>query len=344
MSRRRDPIQQRDDGSLDLHDVVDWEPRTAVDRAVFRLYSLLLSTFRAALVLVAFLILGAQFALGGLGAVTDPVVGGFVLLSALPALLLAAYVWRADVTSGEPLRLLVVTFLLGLLFAGFALVLNELVLAVLAAGLVQAGAVSTTATSLPPLALAAFFVFGVAPIEEGVKLLAVRLYGYRKPQFDAVIDGAVYGAAAGLGFATIENAMYISQIADAGFGAALSDGTAIATRRALAGPGHVIYSAFAGYYLGLAKFNRRYAGPIVLKGLLVAALIHGGYNVLASYVPGFLADSFGIAPTAALFVYVIVYNGTFAAILVRKLALYRTAYRESRARTESIPSERTEFE
>lgn len=42
-------------------------------------------------------------------------------------------------------------------------------------------------------------------MEESVRLLAVRLYAYNDARFAAVIDGAVCGAIAGLGFATIEN-------------------------------------------------------------------------------------------------------------------------------------------
>ena len=55
----------------------------------------------------------------------------------------------------------------------------------------------------------------------------------------------------------------------------------------------VIYSAFAGYYLGLARFNRRYAGPVVLKGLAIAVSLHALYNVLVStealHAPGYRA-------------------------------------------------------
>lgn len=49
-------------------------------------------------------------------------------------------------------------------------------------------------------------------MEESVKLLAVRLYAYNDARFAAVIDGAVCGAIAGLGFATIENGIHISGV------------------------------------------------------------------------------------------------------------------------------------
>ncbi|MFB6192264.1 MAG: PrsW family intramembrane metalloprotease, partial [Haloarculaceae archaeon] len=195
-----------------------------------------------------------------------------------------------------------------------------------------------------------------APVEETVKLLAVRLLPYRDSSFDAVLDGAVYGAAAGLGFATIENALYITRNLGGGGGGGegavaalgavglatvpglavglerligniIGAGGGITAVRALAGPGHVIYSAFAGYYLGLAKFNPDRAGPIAVKGLLVAAFIHATYNTLVSVVPGIvLAFVPGVSQLVVFFGFVVVYDGVFGLLLVRKIARYRRAY------------------
>jgi len=327
MDRQRDPVQARDDGSLDLYDIADWEPRGALDRFAVALHAGLLVAFRALLIGLAVSILLAQVVLGGLGALADPVIGGLAVSSALPALALAAYIWYVDVTTREPLSLVVGTFLLGVLTAGFAGVLN-----------VEFGTVFDTLG----LGLVPFYFLVVGPVEEGVKLLAVRLHAYRSDRFDAVVDGAVYGAVAGLGFATIENAYYIvSNIGQV-------PGGAITSVRALAGPGHVIYSAFAGYYLGLAKFNPDRAGPIVVKGLLIAAFIHATYNTLVGPVPGVAAAVTGSSQLLMFFTFVILYDGLFGYILYRKLKRYRKTYRDVGAgeeRTEAdITPERTEFE
>jgi len=339
MSRRRDPAGNRGEGVRNLQDVVEWEPESRIDRLIYRLYLLVVPTARGLLVAVALLILLAQFALGGLGALADPVVGAVVVLSALPALVLVGYIRYADVTPPEPLRLLVGTFALGLLFAGFAGLLNELLSQPAASALIDFGV-------SPAVALAFVFILIVAPVEESVKLLAVRLYPFSKPGFNAVISGAVYGAAAGFGFATIENAIYITQFADTAGTVtdALAQSSSIATQRALAGPGHVIYSAFAGYYLGLAKFNGQYAGPIVFKGLLVASVLHGSYNVLVSHAPDVLTALLGFSEFASLLTFVIAYNGVFTLVLIRKLSIYRAAYRRARRSESRIQSERTEFE
>ncbi|MFC7176011.1 PrsW family intramembrane metalloprotease [Halosegnis marinus] len=183
--------------------------------------------------------------------------------------------------------------------------------------------------------LFAYFYLVVAPVEEFVKWLAVRVYAFEGAGFDAVVDGAVYGAVAGLGFATVENALYITQGAlEAGAlaGAQPFTSAAVGTSvsRAFVGPGHVIYSAFAGYYLGLAKFNREDAGPIVVKGLLVAALIHATYNSLVNVVPGLLGSALpGVPGFLLLFAFILVYDGVFGYLLYRKLSRYRSHYRRA---------------
>jgi RsiW-degrading membrane proteinase PrsW (M82 family) len=336
MAPSRDPVEARDDQDRDLYEVATWEPRSLFDRLSVGLHSLLLSSARLFVVFLALLILGVQFALGGLSAVTNPIIGVFTLLSVVPALALAAYVWYADVTTQEPLELLVATFVLGVLFAGFAAVINTAT----SAGLAYIGLAGGLAQ------IGMFFVV-VGPVEETVKLLAVRLLAYRSDSFDAVIDGAVYGAVAGLGFATIENAIYISSqtqgVSDP-FNAVAAGG-AITAVRSLAGPGHVIYSAFAGYYLGLAKFNADRAGPIVVKGLLIATLVHATYNTLASPASELIASVVGIPRFVAFFAFVVVYDGVFGLLLVRKLATYRRTYHDVHDGDRAGPAaELTEFD
>jgi RsiW-degrading membrane proteinase PrsW (M82 family) len=340
MSRRRDPVQRRDDDGTDLQGVAAWEPRSLVDRLLYRVYT---SLFRVVLVAVAAALLAWQLVDVTAGPIlTDPVVLGFVVVSALPALVLAAYVWYDDATTQPRRGLLVVTFVLGLLFVSFAGILNG----------VGGNAVIRL---LDPLSVpesvvfAVLFTVVVAPVEEGIKLLAVRVYAYQSEGFETVISGAVYGAAAGLGFATMENAFIIAdQVTETGnLTATATDGGVVTTVRAFVGPGHVIYSAFAGYYLGLARFNRKYAGPIVLKGLLIAVVLHAGYNTLTStdalYVPGLVADISGLSETASVFTVVLAYNGVLVGVLIYKLSHYRAAYRNAHS-DESQESELTEFE
>jgi RsiW-degrading membrane proteinase PrsW (M82 family) len=371
---RRDPIEARADGDTDLYDISTWEPRTWLDRLSTRVYNGGVAVTRAIFILLALLIVLVQFLLGGIGATLadQPAAVGLVVLSVVPALALVWYVYRADATEGEPLELLVGTFVLGVLFAGFAALINSLL--------------GPALRTIPILGMVLFFYLVVGPVEETVKWLAVRLLPYRDDRFNSVVDGAVYGAVAGLGFATIENALYITRnldVADGetaalvgeaaaavgpegaaavgigtlgigagvaqfgGVGQIIGSGGQITALRALAGPGHVIYSAFAGYYLGLAKFNPERAGPIMVKGLLIAAFIHGTYNSLVGIVSGLASYFLGIPILLAFFGFVVVYDGIFGYFLYRKLKRYQAAYREAHddeVDEATLSPELTEFE
>jgi len=318
---RRDPIQWAAENGRDLYDVATWESRSRLDGFAVSLYGAILAGGRALVITVAFLIVAGQAVITGIVTLQDPLVGLYILLSIVPALLLAAALWRSDVVVREPIDKLAITFLLGFLFAGFAAPLNS--------------AFQSAFFALGGFGAVLFFFLIVGPVEETVKLLAVRLHAYRSAEFDAVIDGAIYGAMAGLGFAAIENTLYITQnyVQMTGAGAAQLGSSTFQTAaiRTFAGPGHVIYSAFAGYYLGLAKFNPRNRGPIVVKGLVIAAVIHATYNVLVSnlgLVTSFVPVLSGLPPTLAFIGFVIAFDGFFFTILYAKLRRYKQVFHD----------------
>ncbi|WP_136716410.1 PrsW family intramembrane metalloprotease [Halorientalis salina] len=313
MASDRDPIERSLGESRDLYDIATWENRTVLDGVSVRITRGLSAGKRPLVLALAVVIILAQVAFTGFAVLRNPTLGALTVLSVVPAFALAAYIWYGDPTLRESAASLVVTFLLGVFFAGFAAVVNSLFGGLFAA--------------IPVVGMALFFFLVVGPVEEFVKWLAVRFYAFRLDEFDAVVDGAVYGAVAGLGFAFIENVLYITAVyldAVQGGASVLPATIGIASVRSLAGPGHVIYSAFAGYYLGLAKFNEEHAAAIVVKGLLVATLIHGLYNTAVTYLPTVIPFSFPV------FVgFIVLYDGVWLAILFRKIARYRTAYHDA---------------
>jgi RsiW-degrading membrane proteinase PrsW (M82 family) len=319
-----DPIEAANDGERDLYGVSTWESRSFLDRLSVAVYWLVVRTGQAIVILFALLLL---VLIGGVSVLTEPAIGVLTVLSAVPALALAAYVWYGDVTTSEPPSLLAVTFLLGVLTASFAAVLN--------------GVVQPAFSTLGFVGMVLFFYLVVGPIEETVKLLAVRLYAYNDDRFAAVIDGAVYGAVAGLGFATIENALYISRAVGEVGGLSLGldligIGGDITATRALAGPGHVVYSSFAGYYLGLAKFNPGNRGPIVVKGIVIAALIHATYNSTVGIGTALVAAATGLPDLAAAVVYILLYVGFFGYLLYRKIQRYQSVYHAVDAEEDAV--------
>lgn len=121
------------------------------------------------------------------------------------------------------------------------------------------------------------FVYGlienflvIALVEEGVKFAAFMWPAYRHAAFNEPYDGMMYAITASLGFAAVENVLYVAQ---GGAPVALA-------RMLLAVPAHALFGAFMGYYVGRAKFTltseRRYLG----YALLMPILLHGTYNWL----------------------------------------------------------------
>ncbi|MFT4963016.1 MAG: RsiW-degrading membrane proteinase PrsW (M82 family) [Halobacteriales archaeon] len=316
MTTKRDPVEEALGSKQDLYEVVDWEVRTRLDRLAVAVHSGLRRSSRWILIATAIALFVVQLGFAAYASVIRPTLGLLTLLSTLPALLLVGYIWYRDPTMRKPWVTLSITFLLGALFASFAAVVNSIF--------------QSAFQLIPVIGMVLFFFVVVGPVEETVKWLAIRVHAFNTGDFDAVIDGAVYGAVAGLGFASIENALYITrevfQTTQAAGVGPLKAGITTATSRAFAGPGHVLYSAFAGYYLGLAKFNEESAGPIVVKGILIAAFIHGTYNTLVTYLP------FGIGTVASelkFFGFIIVFDGVVLYALYRKLKRYRTHHQRA---------------
>jgi len=300
----RTRASQRED-LVDLYDLTEWEPRTPFD-----VFCVLLEEASRSLIAAGALVSAALVLLTTvLSLLASPVVGALTAASLLPASAALYYIWTTDPYERPPVSLLVVTFLLGCLLTLIPLGVNTALLPLF--GSVPAG-------------LAVFFFLVVAPVEETVKWLAVRLYGYDQEVFNSAADGAALGAIAGLAFATMENAVYISGLASL---AGAGGGTQAILRGAVA-PLHVVWSAIAGYYLALAKLNREHTGALLLKGLLIAAVLHGLHNTAfyltdiaeAATIPGL-----GVAGTERLFITVFLL-GFYSAVAyypVRKLNRYR---------------------
>jgi RsiW-degrading membrane proteinase PrsW (M82 family) len=190
------------------------------------------------------------------------------LLAAAPALLLLRYYYRQDRERPEPKGLVVRIFLFGIV-ATFVAIPLELLMSVFQRLLTDF-----------PLLTALFKAFVVAAlVEEYLKLTIVRLFAYRNRNFDEIMDGVVYAVVASLGFACMENILYV-------MGGTIW--TAL-TRALTAIPLHATASGLMGYYVGRAKFapTPRMERAFINKGLRIAIFIHGTYDFLLFSVPVF---------------------------------------------------------
>jgi RsiW-degrading membrane proteinase PrsW (M82 family) len=307
-----DPVQDSFAGETDLYEIATWEVRSPLDRVVASLAGGFSRARRALLVVVAVLLLLGQAGTAVVAVLEEPLLGALAVTSLAPALVVAFYIWYDDPTAREPFVTLAATFVLAIAFSLVAALVNS--------------TVGPEFEAFGAVGVVSLFFLVVGPIEEFVKWLAIRVYAYRTDIFQTVVDGAVYGAVAGLGFAAIENFIYIATV----YFEAAPDGTtrvesavAVTTQRLFAGPGHVVFSAWAGFYLGLAKFNPENRGPIILKGLLIAAFIHGLYNTLVTLLPPLLPVT-----VLTMFVFIILYHAVWFGLLYRKVSSYQRLYRQ----------------
>ncbi|MBP5682566.1 MAG: PrsW family intramembrane metalloprotease [Bacteroidales bacterium] len=121
----------------------------------------------------------------------------------------------------------------------------------------------------------------VALVEESVKLAVLLLYIWKHADFNDSFDAIVYSVTVSLGFAAIENIMYVFQ-----------GGLSVAILRALLSiPGHASFAILMGLFFARAK-NAFYYGRRALQylnlfmALFVAVAAHGTYDYLAISTSG----------------------------------------------------------
>lgn len=146
---------------------------------------------------------------------------------------------------------------------------------------------------LIPLPVWLLVVVVIPILAELAKFWVVKVGVYNHPEFDEPVDGIIFAAAAGLGFATLEvvgSMLYayftVARLGVPGEAIAASVWPAVlsmfALRGLLSGPGNALWSSLWGYALGLAKFSPRGTGNgLVRNGLLAAMLSHAAFNALA---------------------------------------------------------------
>ncbi len=181
-------------------------------------------------------------------------------LGLLPGLVLLYFILFMDRNEKEPMGLVITVTLLG-------------ALSVVPAALIELGLGSIHTSqfgNIPNALLTAFFK--VSWVEELCKLGVVLLVAWRNKNFNEENDGIVYVGSSTLGFAMLENVLYVFQF-----------GLTVGILRAItAMPMHFSCGVIMGYYVGLAKVspdpNKRKSN--ILKGFFLAFLLHGAYDAL----------------------------------------------------------------
>lgn len=191
-------------------------------------------------------------------------VNTLVFLAVLPGILIIWYVYKKDKVEQEPWRLIIKLMIFG-------------ALSCIPAAFMEGFLDGAVLPQYPEgsLGYAVTMAFASAALcEEICKFLFLRLGTWRNPEFGYRFDGIVYAVAIAVGFAVLENIMYVLE---GGLYTALMRGV-------LAVPLHSFCGVFMGVFYGAAKkasVEGRSSGKLLALALIVPMLIHGFYDTLA---------------------------------------------------------------
>jgi RsiW-degrading membrane proteinase PrsW (M82 family) len=196
----------------------------------------------------------------------------------VPMFFFAAFIYWLDRYEKEPKILLGATFFWGMVIAaGGAFIINTAFGMGIYMFTGSEGAAEIGTTSI------------VAPIvEEFLKGLAVAIVFFIfYNEFDSILDGIIYGGMVGLGFAAIENTIYIYRngYLDGGWGGLF---LLAFIRVILVGWMHAFFTAFTGIGFAVARTNKNTLVKLIapLIGFGVAVTTHAFHNTFGGMIGG----------------------------------------------------------
>jgi RsiW-degrading membrane proteinase PrsW (M82 family) len=208
-------------------------------------------------------------------------------LAAAPSAAITFYLYWNDEYEKEPKRLIRKSFLFGIVSILITSVLGAIVYPLL--GIDDAKLVSGQ-SEYSLFHMFVFTFFGVGLVEEFSKWIMIRTKIFRWVNFNEPYDGILYSVMVSLGFATLENVLYIF-----GSEAAETNGGLITgvLRAFTAVPVHAICGVIMGYYVGKVKFGEIDKTRNMILSFLAPAAFHGAYDFFAflDWVPGIIAGA-----------------------------------------------------
>ncbi len=177
-----------------------------------------------------------------------------------PTLICAFYVFIRDKYEREPFQLL----LTGLVFG-----------ALIIAPIVQTENFVTLFMPMGGQMTEAFYIsfFVAGLVEEFFKYIVLFFLIWRNNNFNERFDGIVYSVFISLGFAGVENFLYVYNPTFGGMETGLLRGI-------FSVPGHALFGVAMGYYFALAKFEPHKRVRLTLLAFIVPWLLHGIYDFI----------------------------------------------------------------
>lgn len=188
-----------------------------------------------------------------------------LVISILPVVLIGYYIYKKDINK-EPSGLLAKLFFAGVLSTILVLLLSGI-------SEIFVPFLGEEPENLNAVQLIIYVFIGIALIEEFCKWIMVYMISYNNKEFDELYDMIIYAVFVSLGFACLENILYV-----------LGSGIQVGILRGLyAVPGHACDGIFMGYFLGLAKLcehkkDLKNRNKNLALSLLVPSVLHGIYD------------------------------------------------------------------
>jgi len=180
-----------------------------------------------------------------------------ILIALAPVFIIAFYIYLRDKYEREPVGQLLLA-----LAAGCLITLPVMIVE---------GWLAKPMVYLTGYSSAAWNAFVVAAFtEELFKFLAFLILFWNNRNFNEKFDGIVYAAFISLGFAVVENILYVT---NGGAGVGL-------TRAFTAVPAHALFGVVMGYQGGLARFYPRERTWRLFLALTLPILLHGVYDFI----------------------------------------------------------------
>ena len=188
-----------------------------------------------------------------------------VFLALAPVFIILFYVYFRDKYEKEPILLLVWAVVSGMLITIPILFIEQ-------------GLSNFAAVNLDPSSQIIWSAFVVAAgSEETFKFIALFILIWANKNFNERFDGIVYAVFVSLGFALVENLLYVIQ-----------GGISVGWLRAItAVPAHALFGVTMGYYFGMARFSSGgMKTAFIIRALLWPIILHGFYDYcLMSGIP-----------------------------------------------------------
>lgn len=180
-----------------------------------------------------------------------------ILLALAPVFIILFYIYFRDKYEKEPFKLLALSLVAGIIIVLPVIFIERLIMAL--------------QPEMGQLMDAGYNAFLVAAlVEEAFKFLALYLLIWKSKEFNEKFDGIVYAVFISLGFAAVENVLYVT-----------GGGIEVGLIRAItAVPAHALFGVTMGYYFGIARMYIELRKKYIWLAFLVPFVLHGIYDFL----------------------------------------------------------------